>query len=196
MEKFEFPRELVSPDDVKIQQQFRVMRDYYRVKYDICKEQNPSTIAEIGVRAGYSAWSFLQAVPTAKYIGLDANNNEYGGQGGSKYDWWGWAKKILADYDVSLLELDTQAVDKLPKILPDGSVDFFHVDGDHSAAGVQHDLDLALGALAPGGLMLVDDIDYIPAVARGVKNWLDALAMEVTSEYMKSLRGEMLIRRK
>ena len=58
-----------------------------------------------------------------------------------------------------------------------------------------HDLDLAYEAISETGLILVDDITYLPEVKKGVMLWLEKMNGKVTSEFKKSLRGEMLIRK-
>jgi predicted O-methyltransferase YrrM len=190
---FEFSESIIYPKDPTAnKKRIQQYKDYYKIKYQLCKEQNPKLIVEIGVRAGYSAWTFLQACPNAKYIGIDANNGKHGGQGGKDGSFFKWARRILADYDAELIEIDTQKTDKL-KIK---NVDFFHVDGDHTSRGVQHDLDLAYNCLSENGMILVDDITYIADVRDGVYKWLDKMASEVTSKFVKSLRGEMIIKKR
>lgn len=188
---FEFKREIIHHNDTPILSKFDSMREYYKLKHDIAEGVAPTVIAEIGVRAGYSGWAFLNAAPTAKYYALDANNGRHGGAGVKEYGWWDHAKKILSEYNTVFTEVDTQAVDTLTDIIKE-PVDFFHVDGDHSEAGVQHDLDLALEVLSPKGAILVDDITYIDGVTRGVNKWLDNHP-EMDGVFIESLRGEMLI---
>lgn len=192
-DEFDFSESVVYPKDPTAgPKRILQYKEYYKTKYIICKKQNPKLIVEIGVRAGYSAWSFLQACPKARYIGYDDNNGTHGGQGGKDGRYFKWAKKILSDYDCGLVELDTQKVDDLGLI----EVDFFHVDGDHSAAGVQHDLNLAFKAINENGLILIDDISYLQTVKSGVYSWIHEMSSEITTEFIPSLRGEMLIRRK
>jgi len=193
---FEFKREVIHPDDGGILSKFDQMKDYYKVKHDICAEIKPKIIAEIGVRAGYSAWSFLQAAPDAWYFGFDANNGRHGGAGVKEHDWWGWAHKILDPYKPRLIELDTQGSTGLGKYFGNVKVDLFHVDGDHTEKGVQHDLDLAWAMLSPTGTILVDDMTYIAGVARGVEQWFANNPDVAQGEYRKSLRGEILITRR
>lgn len=193
MSEFKFDENIICPNDPSASvERVSQYKKYYKIKYDICKKQNPKHIAEIGVRAGYSAWSFLQACPEAKYTGFDANNGTHGGQGGQNGSFFTWASRILVSYDFELLELNTQAVNTLNIT----DVDLFHVDGDHTAVGVQHDLDLAFASLSENGLILVDDITYLDTVRNGVYSWLMRMEDEVKSEFVPSLRGEMLIRRK
>jgi len=187
---FVFDEKIIYPKDPTAdKKRIEQYKQYYKVKYDICKEQNPQKIAEIGVRAGYSAWTFLQACPKAKYIGIDANNGKDGGAGGQDGCYMKWTEEILKDYDCSFKIMDTQ---KQPSLdLTD--IDFFHVDGDHSEKGIQHDLDIVLPCMKNGGLILVDDISYISSVGKGVTKWIDKNKEKIKYEYRKSLRGECLI---
>ena len=191
--EFEFDTKIICPTDpTATPERIAQYKEYYKVKYEICKEQNPKKIIEIGVRAGYSAWTFLQACPTALYLGYDANNGMHGGKGGEDGSFTRWTKKILAGYNFKLFEMDTQKVTTLGY---NGEIDLFHVDGDHTIKGVMHDLDLAYEAISETGLILVDDITYLPEVKKGVMLWLEKMNGKVTSEFKKSLRGEMLIRK-
>jgi len=190
---FEFDESIIAPNDPSASpERIAQYKEYYKVKYELCKQKQPAIIAEIGVRAGYSAWTFLQASPTAIYTGLDANNGTHGGQGGQDGSFSRWAARILRPYNAKLINLDTQKVG----ILPVSNVDFFHVDGDHTIEGVMHDLDLAFECINENGLMVVDDIDYLREVEIGVNTWLKDHSDVVDFKYMKSLRGEMLIRKK
>lgn len=190
MEKFHFSEKIICPGDpTATPERVEQYKQYYPIKYKICKEQYPKRIAEIGIRAGYSAWTFLQACPNATYIGFDANNETHGGQGANIYGFFEWAKKILLPYDAYLIELDTQTVDDLMIL----NIDFFHIDGDHTAEGVYHDLNLAWKATKKNGLLLVDDYDYLPEVQKGVDSWIAKMDTRVKWEYRKSLRGEILI---
>jgi predicted O-methyltransferase YrrM len=188
--KFKFDESIIYPrDPTATLTRIAEYKDYYKIKYEICKEQNPQRIAEIGVRAGYSAWTFLQACPKAHYIGIDANNGMHGGQGGQDGSFFEWTKQILADYDIELIEIDTQQTDDL--CITD--IDFFHVDGDHTTRGVYHDLSLAFNTVNTGGLILVDDMTYIREVYLGAHQWLIDHADLVKYEFRPSLRGELLI---
>jgi len=187
---FEFDKEIICPTDpTATSERIEEYKEYYSIKYNICKEQNPEYIAEIGIRAGYSAWAFLQACPNAKYIGFDANNGTHGGKGGEDGSFFKWAHELLKGYNYILQELDTQIVSNLG--LKD--IDFFHVDGDHTKEGVYHDLDLAFKAVKKYGLILVDDYDYLHPVRVGVNTWLKENEQHIDYEFRKSLRGEVLI---
>jgi predicted O-methyltransferase YrrM len=190
MSEFKFDTKIICPEDPTAdKKRIEQYKEYYKVKYAICKEQNPKKIVEIGVRAGYSAWTFMQSCPESKYIGLDANNGTHGGQGGTDKKFMKWARNILKDYNAEIREVDTQKETELDFV----DVDFFHVDGDHTTKGVYHDLNLAFKTLSKGGMILVDDIDYIKEVKQGVTSWLKDNKDKIRYEFRPSLRGECLI---
>jgi len=165
--------------------------DYYRTKFEIALEKQPKSICEIGVRWGYSAFSFLSAVPTARYTGYDIVAGTHGGAKG--IDTFGYVAGFLHDNfpqaDIRLVHADTRNLVTLT-----GPFDFIHVDGDHSVEGCRHDLELALGACSPGGTILVDDYNYIKGVTVAAddfcRNWKYRIAETQTKH---SLRGELII---
>ena len=179
---WEFEKSIICPKDKKSVARYDQYREYYKVKYDLAKRFDPKSILEIGVRAGYSAHSFLAACPDAEYTGIDAENQTHGGQGGP---WMWWAKQILIERNTAFIEADSQ---KLTEI--DGRYDFIHIDGDHTTEGVVHDLEICWPAMNEGGIILVDDYDYISTVTKGCDIW--AKKPGVKKEYVKSLRGEII----
>lgn len=184
---FVFRREWICPQDKKSLSRYEQYVPYYALKHDIAKEFNPRRILEIGVRAGYSAVAFLTACPEARYIGLDADNGKHGGEGGP---WTWWAEHLLQFYPKASIRIqDTRELSELP----DGPHDFIHVDGDHTFSGALADLELALHALDPRGVILVDDYTYLPDVRHAVDRFLSSHP-ELVSEHRASLRGEVLIR--
>jgi len=190
MTDFAFDKKIICPEDpTATAGRVKQYGEYYRVKYDICREIRPVfRIAEIGVRAGYSAWAFLQAAPAARYQGYDSGGTRHGGFKGAL----DWAARILRPYDTQLFRIDTQRMNALPGLDAD-LVDLFHVDGDHSEAGTMHDLELAYHHTRPGGRILVDDITYIDGVKRAAAKFINKMVGRVTAEFRPSLRGEMII---
>ena len=184
--EWEFRKEIICPRDRKSRKRFGEYREYYRVKYDLARRFNPRSILEIGVRAGYSAHTFLSACPTARYTGIDAENLQHGGQGGP---WMWWAERILEGFDVTLIKADSQTLDRI-----EGTFDFIHIDGDHTTEGLLHDLEICWPAMNDGGVILVDDYDYIETVTAGCDLW--AQRPDVNREYVESLRGEILFTRR
>ena len=190
-EEFVFDTSIIYPNDPSANpERIEQYKEYYAVKYYICKHINPKVIVDIGVRAGYSGWTFLQACPDAKYIGIDDNSGTHGGQGGEDGSFARWAEQLLKDYDCEFIWKDTRRM--IPEDIP-YKVDLFYVDGDHTRAGVKNDLSLAYTVLSAKGFILVDDIIYLESVHTGVTEWLKRMDGRVETQELPSLRGEMLI---
>jgi cephalosporin hydroxylase len=189
---YKFTTDIICPwDKTATAKRIAQYKDYYKVKHDIAAELQPKTIVEIGVRAGYSAFFFLQACPDAHYHGYDADNKTHGGQGPKAYI--PWAEKILSEagYSAEITwPFDSQKAEVMPT-----EADMYHIDGDHSVAGVMHDLDICFAAAPSGAHLLVDDYDYISTVRTGIDRWVQQHAKEIEHRYIKSLRGEILIRK-
>lgn len=192
---FEFDESIICPEDpTATSERICEYKEYYAVKHMICKLCQPKVIAEIGVRAGYSAWAFLQACPDAKYIGIDANNGKHGGKGGESGLFKEWALKILKGYNVEYYELDTQELNKLPL---NDDIDFYHIDGCHTFQGVRHDLELVKNHIGVDNKdrhykhILIDDYKYLDEVAKSVDIFVEEYGLYAT--YFESFRGELLI---
>ena len=110
--------------------------DYYKMKYAICKAINPSSILEVGVRYGYSCMAFLEAVPRASYLGIDADRDSFGGVEGALE----WAKESAKSYDALFLTEDTQLLTDFPG----EEYDLIHIDGQQDGDGTFHDLEMAV----------------------------------------------------
>lgn len=141
------------------------VKDIYAFKFAIAAAIRPESVLEIGVRAGYSAASFLSACAGARYLGLDI---DVGGGHGGTAGMVDWAKHTLKKFpNISRIEVvDTQK--RLPFSLE--PVDLAHVDGDHSYAGALRDLELVDKAGAKW--ILVDDVSYLPDVAKAASTFL------------------------
>jgi hypothetical protein len=156
-------------------------RRYYQVKYDIAARLQPRRIAEIGVRAGYSAFAFLCAVPQASYVGLDADLPVHGGIPG----FLGHARRILQGSDATFLHTNGRQLESLP-----GRFDLVHVDGDHSYLGCLHDLRLSARAARH---ILVDDYDSLPEVRQACRAFLVEYP-DIKAKYIDDgLRGNLLL---
>ena len=129
---------------------------YYRTKYQMAaglhKARPITSIVEIGVRAGYSALAMLAAIPEATYLGIDADEGEWGGESG----YFEKARDTLAGYQATFLHANSQVLQELP-----GRYNLAHVDGDHSYAGALHDIRLCSHF---ADAMIIDDYDFIPTV--------------------------------
>ena len=168
--------------------------NYCKQKHDIALRFNPSLIAEIGVRLGYSAYAFLTACPQAIYHGYDVWG---GGSGGTKIAGADYVAPMLArnckEASIELHTADTQRLNSIE--LRD--VDFFHIDGDHTYYGALHDLEIVWPVIRSGGVMVVDDYDFLIEVRGAVDQFIRSHTESIQShEYFKTFRGDMTIVKK
>lgn len=194
--KFTFPKTAIHPDDQKTMfAEWEAVAQYYGIKHSLAMRVRPARILEIGVRRGYSAFAFLSGAWTSEYLGIDALNGTYGGT----TDCYKWAERLLANFpNVTLLHADTQKMDRL---FTTEKFDLVHVDGDHSEAGALHDMELVWPQVRRGGLMVVDDYDYQPAVRKAVHSfrsnryngYLSGLVPYL--EYGEDYRGEAIFQK-
>jgi 2-polyprenyl-3-methyl-5-hydroxy-6-metoxy-1,4-benzoquinol methylase/predicted O-methyltransferase YrrM len=145
---FDF-RQFAHPDD-PLTHLFDEWVDYYRLKWAIVKVLQPDSILEIGVRYGYSAMAFLKAAPNARYVGIDIDSVDYGGEVGAL----NWARKQMADYDGEVIIGNSQDM----AVFPGGhssseKYDLIHVDGQQDGDSTYRDLEKAL---RQGKYILVD----------------------------------------
>jgi FkbM family methyltransferase len=181
------------PQDLPCRQE-----NYYRCAREKCemsRQFKPMKIVEIGVRLGYSAHAFLHGAPLgASYTGFDIVGGDHGGTkiAGLEYPET-ILKRDFPKSEIRLVKMNTQKVDDLGL----ADVDFFHVDGDHTTAGALHDMEMAWKALRAGGVMVVDDYDFLPKVKVAVDGFIAAhqIGME-RCEYRKTFRGDMIMVKK
>ena len=160
----------------------------YSIYTQLCLGMQPSSIFEIGVRAGYSAWAMLAGSPGALYHGLDLDQGTDGGVIGYSEH----AKALLAhcypDATVEINYGDSQQLTELPR-----EYDLIHIDGDHSYQGALHDLELCARYTDH---VLIDDITFLSDVASAVAEFLDRHleAYKLEACFFHTWRGHVLIR--
>jgi 2-polyprenyl-3-methyl-5-hydroxy-6-metoxy-1,4-benzoquinol methylase len=131
---FDF-RDFVNPSD-ELSYLFNEWYDSYRLKFAICKALEPKTILEIGFRYGYSAITFLSAVPEARYLGIDnITDNVACLNGGME-----WAKKITKNFKAVFLIADTHNMATLPGEFND----LIYINRERDGDRTFYDLELAL----------------------------------------------------
>ena len=167
--------------------------NYYFGKFLIANAFGPKAIAEIGVRWGYSAFSFLCASPAASYTGFDMIG---GGHGGAKENTFArvnlMLKEHFPDAKVTLEHCDTRRAAELG-----GPYDFVHVDGNHTQDACRHDIELAMAALGPGGVILIDDYTAIEGVKKAADGYVkDNQGLIERRHIVPSLTGELIIIKK
>jgi 2-polyprenyl-3-methyl-5-hydroxy-6-metoxy-1,4-benzoquinol methylase len=137
-------RPIAHPDD-PLRDRFSAWVDYYRLKWAIARTLKPQSILEIGVRYGYSAHAFLDAMPASNYLGIDLDCTAAGGVKGAI----DWAKQILKPFNADLIVADSQAMARFPG----DRYDLIHIDGQQDGDSSFHDLQLAIDQ---GNYILVD----------------------------------------
>ncbi len=150
----------------------------YAVLWQVVKTLQPRAIVEIGVRAGYSAWTMLEAAAGATLHGIDfdgdsADVNTHGGYKGAYKN----AIEINVGKDFRFMLADSHQIEKLPPC------DLVYVDGDHTEQGCYQDLLLAERSGATW--ILCDDYTTPLAPEFGVKTAIDRFCQE------RSLQGKL-----
>lgn len=161
--------------------------DIYIWYYAIGKVLSPSSILEIGTRAGYSLKAMISgsSVPPSE-ISLWSLDGEldivesqdyceyYFGNLGCRCD---FRKGLTQDID------DLNITER---------VDIVHIDAFHSEEGCYHECALGIRVLKDGGYLLIDDISSGPLVKAG------AIAFcrdyNLSYEYLPSFNGMFLIK--
>lgn len=130
---------------------------YYNYYFSYGRHFRPKSIFEIGVRTGYTAYAML--------LGADGVTQRFRGIDLETYipNSCAHARRLLLKMcsDVGIQLGDSHQLRDLG-----GLYDLIHVDGDHSRNGKILDLRLALGSLAPNGVIVVDDA-HVRAPAGG-----------------------------
>jgi hypothetical protein len=165
---------------------------YERGKFEISRRFLPSVIAEIGVRLGYSAHAFLLGTEeNASYFGYDICGGPHGGTSVAGFDFVSaMLRRNFPLAKVALIRSDTQKQTEMSL----SGVDLFHVDGNHSFEGAMHDMRIAWPTVKSGGVMLVDDYDYIVAVKMAVDQFIRERIAEIQyHEHLKTYRGDVII---
>lgn len=133
----------------------------YRVKFDCAQGAKPKVIAEIGVRAGYSALALLLGAPEARYIGFEQDAGQFGGTKGITER---AIPTVLAGFNAEIRYRDSATISRIEE-----EIDLFHIDGDHSWDGTMRDLELAWHCST---YILVDDYDFIRTTQAAVDHWI------------------------
>lgn len=112
------------------------VRKYAGFKWAVAHVLQPREILELGVGSGISTFAFLDAVPTAQYVGID-NGRKDTQEGYQFLDHVAATAKTLARA-VTIRRQDTRTLTVLPR------ADLLHVDAAHGYADVVADVVLAL----------------------------------------------------
>lgn len=129
--------------------------------------ENPKMLVEVGVYAGALSMMFATIPSLERQIIVDSWKGGYSNFDQKHMDGIAagveaWAK---TQPKVNVMRMDSQ---EAALWFEDGSIDFWHTDGDHSLAGIRGDIAAWLPKVKPGCILSGDNYE-IPAVAQGVR---------------------------
>ena len=153
---------------------------------------------EVGVQRGRNAWVMLQNIPDLKlylvepYADHPSNKRKWGEKNHAKFK--KQAHKRLINYNVEWLEgFSEQVVDRVP----DNSLDFVYIDGEHTYDFFMVDNILWKRKVRKGGIISGHDYEYWkphqPKVSRAVNDYCSAYGIEplyITDKRMKEYAGD------
>jgi predicted O-methyltransferase YrrM len=153
--------------------------DIVNVLYAAAKLIRPKRYLEIGVRRGRSVCTVARAHPDVAIHGFDLWVDNYAGMEnpGERF-----VRRELASHQHRGLAefIEGNSIETVPQYLkahPDMLFDLITVDGDHSESGARIDLENVLPKLAPGGVLVFDDVAH-PDLPHMLSLW-----RKVTSRY-------------
>jgi hypothetical protein len=159
------------------------VRANYAAYAEIAAQLRPTSIYEIGVRAGYSAYAMMANAPVKLYHAIDLDEGTEGGVVGYATHAGRMLSGEFPDAEIKVEIGDSQLLIELPR-----HYDLIHVDGSHSHDGALHDLEL----VAPwADHVLIDDVHYISTVGSAVTEFLER--HNVPAQYYETWRGHVLI---
>ena len=123
------------------------------------------SVAEIGVFAGRTTTLlYLLTFDPERMVGMDLfedGRDASGHPAASEAQIRATVTRFAGDASrLSTIKSDSTLLAAEALLAAAGGMPFriFHIDGDHRGAAVGKDLDLALGTLAPGGVIIADDV--------------------------------------
>lgn len=161
-------------------------RNTYQFYWSIGRAFHPESYLEIGVRFGYSIQSIAMGSGRLKTVyGFDSEYDLAG-----SLDIAHTRLRMMVD-ELSFTRADTQTLSAI-HVQP---VDMAHIDGMHTEQGVYHDCELAIHALKPGGIMLIDDVggDAGREVRSGALRFCEDRGL--TPHYLHCFHGMYLVRK-
>jgi hypothetical protein len=134
----------------------------YRNKHRITQALLPRSVLEIGIRYGYAAHAFLLSSHVDVYIGVDIDDPVINAMGEKTC---GWALGMLERTTAKGIRITHHTVNTRTtdiRTLIQGTVDFTHIDADHTFTGALDDISKAWDLTRHA--VLVDDYLGSPPV--------------------------------
>lgn len=146
--------------------------DQYHLAWIVGTLRRPRRVLEIGTRTGLSLCQLLSSL--VSHDGLEVHSFDLFNDG--------FISPKLVELNLKVLNLPHQAVqyhvgdsaETVPEFLalhPHFQADYALVDGDHSKAAARRDLELVAPIIAPGGVIVFDDISTAPGECALLDVW-------------------------
>ena len=171
---------------------------YYADYAGIADKYDANNILEMGVFLGYSAVAMLHGDSRRKYRGIDAELEIDGSNSLAEAN----IRTALGARDVAIFNVNVLTENLLlpSAIVLDGPYDLVNVDACHTDEGTLRQLQLAWPLVAPGGVVVVDDVLVNTEVATGTcgfVRWLgdqeESVEMQI---YSSNIRGWVIFRKR
>lgn len=150
---------------------------YYRFLYELSKAMKPKWILETGTRLGLSAAQLAMGCPSAKVITIDIDPH-------SKAR-FSDEPNLKALANVIPITADSRKAKELFPAECD-QFELIYLDSDHTYDVVSPEFKLYRGMLAPGGVMVFDDITLNPDMRRF---WSEVPQPKVELNFLHRLCG-------
>ena len=138
---------------------------YYKLFVHLARDTDPQLIVELGTNQGVGALHFRYGNKTAKIITVDIKRTEK-------------ITNRLRDHDIIGVISDAT---EYANFVDDKSVDILFIDANHLYEDVKADTAAWIPKMAPGGIILWDDIwlkEYPLGVETGMRRFWDELEID------------------
>lgn len=162
--------------------EFLRTKNSYEWLASIAWELQPMKILEIGVRFGYGAismlWGVAKGEPPAEtvYIGIDDESAEPGSNA--------YARQAISKFGKNV----GVSHERFTGIL---LADLTYVDGNHTVDGMLVDMEFARIETLNSGIILVDDVTFIPSLMEPAQKWAKEHGFE--TECLPTHRGLLVL---
>lgn len=127
--------------------------DYYRFCYFLAQAMKPAIIVELGTQYGYCLCHFAAGAPKARVISIDTDDC-------TRHDWF--AHDFKEHYPNAELQRGRSEEQSTADRFEDGSVGIVFLDTTHTYQQVLAEVKVWTPKIAPGGVLLIDDLREMP----------------------------------
>jgi predicted O-methyltransferase YrrM len=150
---------------------------YYRFLYELSRQMKPAWILETGTRLGLSAAQLAMGCPTSKVVTIDVDPQSRGR--------FSSVENLKNLSNVIPITADSRKAKELfPKDC--GQFGIIYLDSDHTYDVVMSEFKIYREMLAPGGVMVFDDIALNPEMRRF---WAEVPQPKVELNFLHRLCG-------